>query len=84
MSYLIHGVLAYVNDSIGLKSQAYFTKMNQVLSFLSSSANKPAALWDFARGSDNDNTSDGEEVLVGRNPLVNEPVLIVIITGLLL
>lgn len=33
---------------------------------------------------DDDNAEDGYEVLVGRNPLLNEPVLIVIITSLLL
>ncbi|RYY73346.1 MAG: hypothetical protein EOO52_18265 [Gammaproteobacteria bacterium] len=33
---------------------------------------------------DRDNLSDGAEVLAGRNPLLNEPALIVIISGLLL
>ena len=33
---------------------------------------------------DGDNMGDGDEVAIGRNPLVNEPVLIVIITSLLL
>ena len=33
---------------------------------------------------DGDNTFDGAEVAIGRNPLVNEPVLMLIINGLLL
>ena len=33
---------------------------------------------------DNDNMEDGDEVDVGRNPLLNEPALIVIINSLLL
>ena len=34
--------------------------------------------------SDTDGTNDGDEVTIGRDPLLNEPVLIVIANGLLL